>query len=81
MGTFARECGIERVFATGTLAALAAEGFGPGGRWYPDAETLAAALAAEADAEVRILIKGSRVNRLERIVDALIGATPARPGG
>ena len=80
MGQFARERGIERLFATGALAALAVEGFGPGGQWYPDSETLAAALAAEANADVRILIKGSRVNRLERIVDALTGAAARRPG-
>jgi UDP-N-acetylmuramoyl-tripeptide--D-alanyl-D-alanine ligase len=80
MGRFARERGVERLFATGALAALSVEGFGPGGHWYPDAETLATALAGEATAEVRILIKGSRVNRLERIVEALTGAAARRPG-
>ena len=77
MGEFARERGIERLFATGKLAALAAESFGAGGQWYPDAETLGRALDAQADGEVCILIKGSRVNRLERIVAALVVAADA----
>ena len=34
-----------------------------------------------AGAEVRLLIKGSRFNRLERVVDALTGASAAPRGG
>src|SRR5262249_48536045 len=52
VGTFARERGIERVYATGSLAALAAESFGAGGKWYPDAQGLARALDEEATREV-----------------------------
>jgi UDP-N-acetylmuramoyl-tripeptide--D-alanyl-D-alanine ligase len=76
IGVFAREHGIERLFATGALAALAAESFGPGGQWFAETNTLAEALQA-APPDVRMLIKGSRVNRLERVVDALV--TPATP--
>jgi UDP-N-acetylmuramoyl-tripeptide--D-alanyl-D-alanine ligase len=71
IGTFARAHGIERLFATGALASLAAKSFGDGGEWYPDGETLARALEQAATPEVRMLIKGSRINRLERVVDAL----------
>ena len=74
IGVFAREHGIERLFATGSLAALAVESFGPGGEWFPDAAALSQALDAAAGPDVRMLIKGSRVNRLERVVDALAGA-------
>jgi len=56
------------------------ESFGPGGTWYPDSDALARALDADAGPEVRMLIKGSRVNRLERVVAALI-APPARATG
>ncbi|HUN26111.1 MAG TPA: UDP-N-acetylmuramoyl-tripeptide--D-alanyl-D-alanine ligase [Steroidobacteraceae bacterium] len=73
IGTFAREHGVERLFATGSLAQLAVESFGAGGAWYPDGEALARALEAQAGAEVRLLVKGSRVNRLERVVAALVG--------
>jgi UDP-N-acetylmuramoyl-tripeptide--D-alanyl-D-alanine ligase len=79
IGASARERGIERLFATGELARLAAESFGAGAEWYPDAESLARALAAELTPEVRVLVKGSRVNRLERVVAAL--AAPAEQPG
>jgi UDP-N-acetylmuramyl pentapeptide synthase len=56
--------------------ARAVESFGAGARWYADAPSLSAALDAalkEAGPEVRLLVKGSRFNRLERVVDALTG--------
>jgi len=84
IGVLAREHGIERLLATGPLAALAVERFGTGGQWFPDTEALGrellralAALAAGGDAaaaSVRLLVKGSRVNRLERVVAALVGS-------
>lgn len=82
IGTYARACGIERLFATGPLAALAAESFGSGAQWYPDTSQLAQGLIealGTAAAGVRLLVKGSRVNRLERVVDALSPA-PAPHG-
>jgi len=83
LGEFARGCGIERLYATGTLMARAVESFGAGAQWFPDTATLTAALTRAlggAGAEVRILIKGSRFNRLERVADALSGGA-ARAGG
>ncbi|HUI60579.1 MAG TPA: UDP-N-acetylmuramoyl-tripeptide--D-alanyl-D-alanine ligase [Steroidobacteraceae bacterium] len=74
VGVFAREQGIERLFATGSLAALAVESFGRGGQWFAEANALAEELRS-ASADVRMLIKGSRVNRLERVVDALVPRT------
>ncbi|MGH8201255.1 MAG: UDP-N-acetylmuramoyl-tripeptide--D-alanyl-D-alanine ligase [Steroidobacteraceae bacterium] len=77
IGAFARERGIERLLATGALAALAVERYGTGGQWFPDTEALTRELlrALAADdvqaASVRLLVKGSRVNRLERVVAAL----------
>jgi UDP-N-acetylmuramoyl-tripeptide--D-alanyl-D-alanine ligase len=79
IGVFAREHGIERLFATGQLAALAVESFGPGGQWFAEGNSLAEALHA-APPEVRMLIKGSRVNRLERVVDALVAPSTTQSG-
>ena len=75
MGLFAREQGIERLLATGPLAALAVERFGTGGQWFPDTEALTRELRQALTADVRLLVKGSRVNRLERVVGALVHNT------
>jgi UDP-N-acetylmuramoyl-tripeptide--D-alanyl-D-alanine ligase len=79
IGELARANGLERLYATGALAARAVESFGAGGEWFADAQALAAALSAalgRGAADVRLLIKGSRMNRLERVVEAL-AADPA----
>jgi UDP-N-acetylmuramoyl-tripeptide--D-alanyl-D-alanine ligase len=75
IGRFAREHGVDRLFATGKLAALAVEAFGAGAQWFADTESLARAVNAELTSEVCVLVKGSRSNRLERVVDALTGDT------
>jgi UDP-N-acetylmuramoyl-tripeptide--D-alanyl-D-alanine ligase len=75
IGRYARERGIQRLFATGPLATLAVEAFGSGAVWYPDTETLARAVGAALHTDVTLLVKGSRSNRLERVVAALTGTT------
>jgi UDP-N-acetylmuramoyl-tripeptide--D-alanyl-D-alanine ligase len=72
VGALARARGVERLYATGPLAALAVESFGSGAQWFPDAEALARALDEAGAPDVRMLVKGSRVNRLERVVQALV---------
>src|SRR5580765_1537830 len=79
IGEFARAQGIERLYATGPLMQRAVESFGAGARWYGAAAELTAALheaLRDAGPEVRLLVKGSRSNRLERVVEALTGSTP-----
>jgi UDP-N-acetylmuramoyl-tripeptide--D-alanyl-D-alanine ligase len=84
IGEFARAKGVERLFAMGGLAKLAVDSFGPGADWYPDATALAAAVTqalAITGLGVRVLIKGSRVNRLERVVDVLVQGSIQPTGG
>jgi UDP-N-acetylmuramoyl-tripeptide--D-alanyl-D-alanine ligase len=84
IGEFARHAGIERLYATGSLAALAADAFGAGAHCYPDVPALSAGLRAAlatAGPDVRLLVKGSRFNRLERVVAALAPEATAAAGG
>jgi UDP-N-acetylmuramoyl-tripeptide--D-alanyl-D-alanine ligase len=79
IGAFARAHGVERLFATGALTVGTVQSFGAGGQWYADAQALSAALIASANSGVRMLVKGSRMNRLERVVEALTTAGPREP--
>jgi UDP-N-acetylmuramoyl-tripeptide--D-alanyl-D-alanine ligase len=86
VGEIARAHGIERLYAIGGLAKLAVDSFGPGAHWFPDAQALSSALVAAlgnapSAAAVRVLIKGSRVNRLERVVDMLVHGSIQQTGG
>ena len=84
IGEFARAAGIERLYATGELMQRAVDSFGAGAQWFADAGVLTQALGralGTAGPAVRLLVKGSRFNRLERVVDALTGGTGATQGG
>jgi UDP-N-acetylmuramoyl-tripeptide--D-alanyl-D-alanine ligase len=84
MGEFARAHGIERLYAIGALAKLAVDSFGAGAQWFPDAQALSNALVAALSgsaSSVRLLIKGSRVNKLERVVDTLVHGSIQPTGG
>ncbi|MGO9424332.1 MAG: UDP-N-acetylmuramoyl-tripeptide--D-alanyl-D-alanine ligase [Steroidobacteraceae bacterium] len=73
MGRYARDCGVKRLFAFGPQSSRAVETFGSGGEWFADVDSLIRRLQAELSPGVTVLIKGSRVNRLERVVQALSG--------
>lgn len=71
-GRAARGAGVSRLFAVGPLAAAAAREFGAGAEWFDDSAALATRVAPLLDGDVTVLVKGSRVNRLERVVAALV---------
>ena len=75
MGRYARQCGVQRLFALGAQSAHAAEAFGAGAEWFGDLGALGLRVRAELAPGVTVLVKGSRVNRLEQVVQAL--TTPA----
>ena len=76
VGAYARERGIETLWAAGALCAEAASAFGAGARHFA---TVAELLAALPQAPVcrAVVAKGSRFMKMEQVVAALLAA----PGG
>jgi UDP-N-acetylmuramoyl-tripeptide--D-alanyl-D-alanine ligase len=70
-GRSARAAGVSRLFAVGALTRLSVESFGAGAEWFADTGALAARVKPLLDAQISMLVKGSRSNRLERVVEAL----------
>ena len=52
-----------------------------GASWFADADELVAAAGPELHRGVTVLIKGSRVNRLERVAAALAASGTTSQGG
>lgn len=77
VGADAARQGVVRLFTFGDMAALAGTTFpGPHEHFATHAD-LATRLTALSTPQVVMLVKGSRANRLERVVDALMnGGTP-----
>jgi UDP-N-acetylmuramoyl-tripeptide--D-alanyl-D-alanine ligase len=79
IGGYAKSQGIDRLFAFGESAALAALNFGAGGQHFKKIETLIEALVAELNPETTVLVKGSRFMRMERVINAI--ADPVADAG
>jgi UDP-N-acetylmuramoyl-tripeptide--D-alanyl-D-alanine ligase len=73
IGTCAREAGIERLFAIGTLAEESVAAFGEGASHHADVDALVQAIASQMRADATLLVKGSRFMAMERVVAALAG--------
>ena len=71
VGRLARECGIGRLYALGTLSAAAAEAFGRGATHYSDREMLINDLGSQLDETTTVLIKGSRGMKMDEIADSI----------
>jgi len=76
IGRYARERGIDRVYAAGELCRAAVEAFGEGARHFAAVEDLIAAAQREIVANTAALVKGSRFMRMERVVRALAAEPP-----
>jgi UDP-N-acetylmuramoyl-tripeptide--D-alanyl-D-alanine ligase len=81
IGAYARETGIEHLWAIGPHSKFAVQAFGQGAQWFADIDQLIAAVQSALTPQVTVLIKGSRANRLERVAAALsVGGVAAANG-
>lgn len=70
-GAYAREHGVERLFAVGPLTRAAVDAFGGGGEHFENQAQLVAALRVSIDAGVTCLVKGSRSAGMDHVVAML----------
>ena len=75
-GKLARDLGIHRLYGVGDLAALAVAAFGEGARHFASAEALIDALIDCMHSGMVILVKGSRVMQMDRVVAGIMRRTP-----
>ncbi|SDS70301.1 UDP-N-acetylmuramoyl-tripeptide--D-alanyl-D-alanine ligase [Halopseudomonas litoralis] len=81
VGAYAKAQGLDGLYATGRLSALAAEKFGEGAQVFADRAELAAALKTKLDPQTRVLVKGSRSAGMEEVVAALVAGSQIMEGG
>ncbi len=75
IGALAREHGVARLYTVGELSGHAAKAFGQGAAHFATQTDLAAAIARDVHAGVRVLVKGSRGSAMEHVVHLLLGST------
>jgi UDP-N-acetylmuramyl pentapeptide synthase len=71
IGQVARSMAIQWLWTVGADAQYAAESFGANARHFIDVETLMSDLKSQMPSFKSVLVKGSRFNRLERVIDVL----------
>jgi UDP-N-acetylmuramoyl-tripeptide--D-alanyl-D-alanine ligase len=82
VGELARKLGINRLFAIGEQSRHAVESFGRGARHFSSHEALVEDLLTCLHGDMTVLVKGSRVMKMEKIVSGIVrpGAAAADKG-
>jgi UDP-N-acetylmuramoyl-tripeptide--D-alanyl-D-alanine ligase len=76
IGDYAREAGIDQLWAVGEELRDTVQGFGSGAHYFPDREALAEAARDAFGEGDTVLVKGSRSAGMERVLAALAGDQP-----
>jgi UDP-N-acetylmuramoyl-tripeptide--D-alanyl-D-alanine ligase len=79
VGQAAKQLGVSRLLATGVLTRHTVSAFGAGGQWFDSVDELVDELRRTLKPGHRVLVKGSRSARMERVVEAL--HAPAEAAG
>jgi UDP-N-acetylmuramoyl-tripeptide--D-alanyl-D-alanine ligase len=76
VGSYARERGLDGLFALGPMSRDTVDAFGAGARHCADVDSLLDALRPRLGPSVSVLVKGSRFMRMERVVQAIAATQP-----
>ena len=71
-GRIAKANGIDALYTVGAMAKAAAQAFEQGAQHFDDQASAIAALQPELTPNVTVLLKGSRLSHMERVVNALL---------
>lgn len=72
MGELIKARPVQRLFATGELARQTVAAFGAGGQFFDSQEQLIAALNQAITGKETLLVKGSRLQKMENVVAAMV---------
>lgn len=72
MGRQIKQAGVQRLFATGEMAENTVQAFGAGAEYFRTKDDLIKAVEQQISAEQTLLVKGSRAQKMEVVVDALL---------
>ncbi|WP_428355458.1 UDP-N-acetylmuramoyl-tripeptide--D-alanyl-D-alanine ligase [Methyloprofundus sp.] len=75
MGRQIKQAGVQRIFATGVMAENSVKAFGVGADYFATQEELIEALKKQITPKQILLVKGSRAQKMEVVVNAILGIT------
>lgn len=79
LGEMIKAYGVKRLFATGADTRATVEAFGTGAEYFVVQEDLINALSRALTPEIVLLVKGSRLQRMENVVAALTNSIGMQP--
>ncbi|WP_455207553.1 UDP-N-acetylmuramoyl-tripeptide--D-alanyl-D-alanine ligase [Kaarinaea lacus] len=71
-GVDAARLNIDRIYTLGGFSQEAAQAFGKNGQHFEDLDKLVESIKPQLSSDVTVLVKGSRMMRMERVVAALV---------